>query len=240
MIEIIPAIDIIEGKCVRLTQGDYSLKTTYDEDPLEIAKRFEGAGIKRLHIVDLDGARSNHIKNAGVAERIASHTTLEIDFGGGIKSDDDIRKAFDSGAGMVTIGSIAIKNPELFQAWLETYGCEKIILGADVRNGRISINGWKEDGGEELEDFVKRQTQSGIRKILCTDISRDGMLEGPNTLLYKRTMERHPDIHLIASGGISCIEDIEELNNAGIPAVVFGKAIYEGRIKLTELEKFIC
>lgn len=240
MIEIIPAIDIIDGKCVRLTQGDYSQKTVYNEDPVEIAKMFEDAGIKRLHTVDLDGARSSHVVNTRVIERISTHTNLTIDFGGGIKSDEDLRKAFDAGAQMVTIGSVAVKEPELFASWVETYGGEKIILGADVKNGYISISGWLEEGEQKLMDFICHHTKNGIHNVLCTDISRDGMLQGPAIELYKDIMAHYPTLHLIASGGVSCINDIERLNDAGIPAVVFGKAIYEGRIKLKELERFLC
>ena len=237
MIEIIPAIDIIDGKCVRLTQGDYTQKTVYNEDPVEVAMMFEDAGIKRLHTVDLDGARSTHVVNTRVIERIATHTNLTIDFGGGIKSDEDLRKAFDAGAQMVTIGSVAVKEPELFASWVETYGGEKIILGADVKNGYISISGWLEEGEQKLMDFICHHTKNGIHNVLCTDISRDGMLQGPAIELYKDIMAHYPTLHLIASGGVSCINDIERLNDAGIPAVVFGKAIYEGRIKLKELER---
>ena len=240
MIEIIPAIDIIDGKCVRLTQGDYNQKTVYNEDPVEVAMMFEDAGIKRLHTVDLDGARSSHVVNTRVIERIATHTNLTIDFGGGIKSDEDLRKAFDAGAQMVTIGSVAVKEPELFSSWVETYGGEKIILGADVKNGYISISGWLEEGEQKLMDFICHHTKNGIHNVLCTDISRDGMLQGPAIELYKDIMAHYPNLHLIASGGVSCINDIERLNDAGIPAVVFGKAIYEGRIKLKELERFLC
>ena len=240
MIEIIPAIDIIDGKCVRLTQGDYNQKTVYNEDPVEVAKMFEDAGIKRLHTVDLDGARSNHVVNTRVIERIATHTNLTIDFGGGIKSDEDLRKAFDAGAQMVTIGSVAVKEPELFASWIETYGGDKIILGADVKNGYISISGWLEEGEQKLMDFICHHTKNGIHNVLCTDISRDGMLQGPAIDLYKDIMAHYPTLHLIASGGVSCINDIERLNEAGIPAVVFGKAIYEGRINLKELERFLC
>lgn len=240
MIEIIPAIDIIDGKCVRLTQGDYNQKKVYNEDPVEVAMMFEDAGIKRLHTVDLDGARSSHVVNTRVIERIATHTNLTIDFGGGIKSDEDLRKAFDAGAQMVTIGSVAVKEPELFASWTETYGGEKIILGADVKNGYISISGWLEEGEQKLMDFIAHHTKNGIHNVLCTDISRDGMLQGPAIDLYKDIMAHHPTLHLIASGGVSCINDIERLNDAGIPAVVFGKAIYEGRIKLKELERFLC
>ncbi len=239
-IEIIPAIDIIDGKCVRLTQGDYEQKKVYNEDPLEMAKMFEDAGVKRLHTVDLDGARSHHVVNEKVIERITEHTSLTVDFGGGIKSDEDLRKAFDAGAEMVTIGSVAVKEPELLSEWIEHYGAERIILGADVKNGRISINGWKEEGEQMLMPFISQWQERGIDKVLCTDISRDGMLQGPAVALYKDIMADFPTLHLIASGGVSCIDDIERLDEAGIPAVVFGKAIYEGRISLKELERFLC
>lgn len=239
MIEIIPAIDIIDGKCVRLTQGDYSQKTVYNEDPLEVAKMFEDAGIKRLHTVDLDGARSSHVVNTRVIERIATKTNLVVDFGGGIKTDEDIVKAFDSGAQMVTIGSVAVKQPHLFESWIEIYGSDRIILGADVRNGLISISGWMEEGEHKLTNFISDYTAKGITKVLCTDISRDGMLQGPAIELYSDIMGQFPSLHLIASGGVSSIQDIERLSEAKIPAVVFGKAIYEGRIKLRELEQFL-
>lgn len=239
MIEIIPAIDIIDGKCVRLTQGDYGQKKVYNEDPVEVAKMFEAHGVRRLHTVDLDGARSQHIINYKTIEKIADHTSLVIDFGGGIKSDEDIDIAFASGASMVTIGSVAVKKPELLEKWLEKYNDNKIILGADVKNGRISINGWKEEGEDLLMPFLKRYTDKGVDNVLCTDISKDGMLQGPAIQLYKDIMAEFPTLHLIASGGVSCIEDIEALNQAGIPAVVFGKAIYEGKIKMEELEKYV-
>lgn len=239
MIDIIPAIDIIDGKCVRLTQGDYGTKKVYNEDPLEVAKMFEAHGIRRLHTVDLDGARSAHIVNYKTIERIADHTSLVIDFGGGIKSDEDIDIAFASGATMVTIGSVAVKKPALFETWLEKYNDNKIILGADVKNGRISINGWKEEGEDELLPFLQKYVAKGVDNVLCTDISKDGMLEGPAIQLYEEVLKEFPNLYLIASGGVSCIEDIDKLNTAGIPAVVFGKAIYEGKIKMEELEKYV-
>lgn len=239
MIEIIPAIDIIDGKCVRLTKGDYDTKKVYNEDPVEVARMFEACGIRRLHTVDLDGAKSQHIVNWKTIEKIADHTSLIIDFGGGIKSDEDIDIAFASGASLVTIGSVAVKQPELFDSWLERYGEQKIILGADVKNGLISISGWKEEGKDLLLPFLEKYVSKGVKNVLCTDISRDGMLQGPSTELYKKIMEHHPDIHLIASGGVSCIEDIDQLDQAGIPAVVFGKAIYEGRIDMKHLERYL-
>lgn len=231
MIELIPAIDIIDGKCVRLTKGDYSQKTVYNEDPVAQAKEFEALGFTRLHIVDLDGAKSHHIVNDEVLRKISAETNLTIDFGGGIKSSEDIEKAFEAGAEMVTIGSIAVSNPELFLSWLKTYGAEHIILGADVRNGKVSINGWKEDSSEELLPFLQKYIDAGVKNVLCTDISKDGTLQGPATELYKEIMKAYPDLHLIASGGISNNEDINNLEREGIPAVVFGKAYYEGRIK---------
>ena len=239
MIEIIPAIDIIDGKCVRLTQGDYDQKKVYNDDPVEVAKMFEAHGIRRLHTVDLDGARSQHIVNYKTIERIADHTSLVIDFGGGIKSDEDIDIAFASGASMVTIGSVAVKKPELFETWIERYNDNKIILGADVKDGRISINGGKEEGEDMLMPFLKKYIAKGVDNVLCTDISKDGMLQGPSIELYKEIVKEFPNLNLIASGGVSCIEDIEALNQAGIPSVVFGKAIYEGKIKMEELEKYV-
>ena len=239
MIEIIPAIDIIEGKCVRLTKGDYDTKKVYNDDPLEVAKMMEANGMRRLHVVDLDGAKSQHIVNYNIIERIADHTSLVIDFGGGIKTDEDIDIAFGSGASLVTVGSVAVKEPELFGEWLEKYSPAKVILGADVKNGLISINGWKEEAGDQLMPFLERYINKGVENVLCTDISKDGMLEGPATELYSEIMKQFPDIHLIASGGVSCIEDIEVLDKAGIPAVVFGKALYEGRIKMEELKPYL-
>ena len=239
MIEIIPAIDIIDGKCVRLSQGDYNRKTIYNEDPLEVAKEFEGHGIRRLHVVDLDGAKASHIVNYKTLEQLASKTQLVIDFGGGLKSDDDLRIAFESGAKMVTGGSIAVKQPDVFTSWIEKYGAERIILGADVKEKKISVSGWLEDTGEELIPFVRKFSQKGIDKVICTDISRDGMLTGPSIDLYKELTDEIKDVYLIASGGVSCIDDIEQLHEAGIPAVIFGKAIYEGRIALGDLERFL-
>ena len=239
MIEIIPAIDIIEGKCVRLTKGDYDTKKVYNDDPLEVAKMMEANGMRRLHVVDLDGAKSQHIVNYNIIERIADHTSLVIDFGGGIKTDEDIDIAFGSGASLVTVGSVAVKEPELFGEWLEKYSPAKVILGADVKNGLISINGWKEEAGDQLMPFLERYINKGVENVLCTDISKDGMLEGPATELYSEIMKQFPDIHLIASGGVSCIEDIEALDKAGIPAVVFGKALYEGNIKMEELKPYL-
>lgn len=235
MIELIPAIDIIDGKCVRLTKGDYNNKKIYNENPITVAHDFEKQGFRRLHIVDLDGAKSNHIVNVDILKRITSETNLIVDFGGGIKTDNDIELAFQNGASMVTIGSIAVTQPKLFVSWIDKYGPERIILGADVRNGKISINGWKEDSTEELLPFLKYYIDKGINKVLCTDISKDGMLQGTAIELYKSVMREYPTLQLIASGGVSCLSDIIELEKNGIPAVVFGKAIYEGKINLNEL-----
>lgn len=230
MIDLIPAIDLIEGKCVRLTKGDYDSKKIYNEDPVAQAREFETLGFKRLHIVDLDGAKSKHIVNDAVLKAVTTATNLTVDFGGGIKTETDIRKAFDAGAAMVTVGSVAVTQPELFLSWLDTFGAERIILGADVRNGKISINGWKEDSSEDLLPFLKTYIDHGVKNVLCTEISKDGTLAGPAVDLYERIMAEYPGIHLIASGGVSCTADIVTLNEKNIPAVVFGKAYYEGRI----------
>ena len=235
MIELIPAIDIIDGQCVRLTKGDYDQKTVYRDSPAEVAKEFEQLGFKRLHVVDFDGAKSKHIVNDSVLRRITTETNLTVDFGGGIKTDEDIEKAFEAGAAMVTVGSIAVTQPDLFIGWLNKYGAERMILGADVRNGKISINGWKEDSTEDLLPFLKKYIDAGVKNVLCTEISKDGTLQGPAIELYKEVMAAYPTLHLIASGGVSSKDDIEALDRAGIPAVVFGKAIYEGRINLKEL-----
>ena len=235
MIDLIPAIDIIGGQCVRLTKGDYDQKTVYRDSPAEVAKEFEEIGFKRLHVVDLDGAKSKHIVNSEVLRRITTDTQLIVDFGGGIKTDEDIEKAFTAGASMVTIGSIAVTNPDLFMGWLEKYGAERIILGADVRHGKVSINGWKEDSSEDLLPFLKKYVDAGVKNVLCTEISKDGTLTGPAIELYQSMMTAYPELHLIASGGVSSIDDIKALEAAGIPAVVFGKAIYEGKINLNEL-----
>lgn len=236
MIELIPAIDIIDGKCVRLSQGDYDSKKVYNENPVEVAKELEDCGIRRLHVVDLDGAASHHVVNYRTLEQLATHTSLTIDFGGGVKSDEDLKIAFESGAAMVTGGSIAVRNPELFCRWLQTYGSEKIILGADVKGRKIAVNGWKDESACELFPFLQEYVEKGIRKVICTDIGCDGMLQGPSTKLYKEMLKQHPDLYLIASGGVSCMEDIRTLEAAGVPAVIFGKALYEGRITLKELE----
>ena len=234
MIELIPAIDIIGGKCVRLTKGDYNQKTVYNDSPADVARQFEDMGFKRLHVVDLDGAKSKHIVNDHVLKAITDATNLKVDFGGGLKTDDDLKKAFEAGASMVTIGSIAVTKPELFLSWLEEYGTDKLILGADVRNGKISINGWKEDSAEELLPFLKQYVDHGVKNVLCTEISKDGTLQGPAIELYRQIMDAYPTLHLIASGGVGT-NDIRNLNESGIPAVVFGKAFYEGKINIEEL-----
>lgn len=238
MIELIPAIDIIDGKCVRLSQGDYNTQKVYNENPVEVAKEFEAHGIHRLHVVDLDGAASHHVVNYRVLDQIASRTSLVIDFGGGIKTDEDLIIAFDNGAQMVTLGSVAVKNRN-YSKMVDSIRQRKIILGADVKDNKISINGWKEESRQELMPFLKDYTKEGVFKVLCTDISRDGMLEGPSIELYKQILADFPDMHLIASGGVSCIEDIIQLEIAKVPAVVFGKALYEGKITLKELNRFM-
>ena len=236
MIELIPAIDIIGGKCVRLTKGDYATKKEYGS-PVDMALLFRDHGFRRLHVVDLDGAKAKHVVNLKTLEEVVTKSGLVVDFGGGVKTDDDLRLAFNAGASLVTAGSIAVTEPERYLEWLSTYGPERLILGAAARDGRISINGWLEDSTVTLTDFLARYMQAGTRNVLCTDISRDGMLQGPAIELYKDIMQVYPDCHLIASGGVSGSADIDALADAGIPAVVFGKAIYEGRIDLKELSK---
>ena len=231
----IPAIDLIEGKCVRLTQGDYATSHVYAEDPVDMARRFEDMGFTRLHLVDLDGAKSRHVVNDHVLKSITRTTKLIVDFGGGVKTDDDMSRVLDAGAEMVTCGSIAVTQPDTVLGWMERYGAEHLILGADAKDGKISINGWQEDSAYELMPFLQRYLDAGMMHVLCTDISRDGMLQGPATALYSSIMQAFPHCRLIASGGVSCIEDILQLDKAGVPAVVFGKAIYEGKIDMKEL-----
>lgn len=231
-IQIIPAIDIIDGKCVRLTKGDYEQKKVYNDNPLDVAKMFQDNGITRLHLVDLDGARSHHIVNYRVIEAIASHTNLTIDFGGGIKTDEDLKIAFNSGAQMITAGSIAVTDHDTVSKWLQTYTADRIILGADTRNGKVSINGWKNEGEQELMDFIKSYIPNNIKNIICTDIERDGMLQGPAIKLYEQIMSAYPEINVIASGGVSSMDDIRKLDEAGVKQVIVGKAIYEGRVTL--------
>ena len=239
MIELIPAIDIIDGKCVRLSQGDYDRVKEYSASPADVAKEMEDHGIQRLHVVDLDGAKSKHVVNWRTLEQIANATSLVIDFGGGVKTDDDLRIVFDCGAKMVTGGSIAVKEPATFERWLLKYGAEKIILGADVKEGKIAVSGWMEDSDSELMAFLGHYTQQGVQKVICTEISRDGMLQGPAISLYKDILSQYPDLHLIASGGVSSMEDIEALAQAKVPGVIFGKALYEGRITFKEIERMV-
>jgi phosphoribosylformimino-5-aminoimidazole carboxamide ribotide isomerase len=236
---IIPAIDVIDGKCVRLSKGDYSTKKIYNEQPLEIAKQFEAHGIEYLHLVDLDGAKANHIINHKVLDTIASQTSLKIDFGGGLKTDEDVKIAFESGARQITGGSIAVKNPTVFKNWLKIYGADKIILGADANNEKIAIGGWLEESEEELIPFVEKYLKSGISHVICTDIAKDGMLQGPSFSLYKKMLEQLPGLKLIASGGISKFEELPQLAAIGCEGTIIGKAIYENRISLKQLEQFI-
>ncbi|MGM0933890.1 MAG: 1-(5-phosphoribosyl)-5-[(5-phosphoribosylamino)methylideneamino]imidazole-4-carboxamide isomerase [Bacteroidota bacterium] len=247
---IIPAIDIIEGKCVRLSKGDYNTKKIYNENPLEVAKNFEAHGIQHLHLVDLDGAKSKHIVNHKILEQITSKTGLKVDFGGGLKSDEDLRIAFESGANQITGGSIAVKDPKTFKSWIEKFGSEKIILGADANNEKIAVSGWQEESDLELIPFIQEYQKEGVQYVICTDISKDGMLEGPAFELYKRILEQtnvtssgvgkeHNTIKLIASGGISEFDELPRLAELGCEGTIIGKAIYEGRIQLKELEKYI-
>ena len=239
MITIIPAIDLIDAKCVRLSQGDYNQKTVYNENPLEVARMFEDAGITRLHLVDLDGAKAGHIINYKVLERISSKTDLVIDFGGGLKSDEDLKIAFESGARMVTGGSIAVKDRETFLSWIEKYGAGKIILGADAKDKKIAVSGWQEVSELPILDFIESYTARGIQKVISTDIARDGMLSGPSIELYNEILTQFPKLGLIASGGIASMKDIHELDEMGVPGVITGKAIYENKISLNEISKFI-
>lgn len=232
MIEIIPAIDLIEGKCVRLAQGDFARKKIYNENPLEVAKEFETLGLTRLHLVDLDGAKNGKVANLKVLETIAANTKLTIDFGGGIKSDEDVQAVFSAGAKMASIGSVAVKEPAKFFGWVERYGTEKFLLGADVKNGKIAINGWQSETDLSVLPFLKNYLKRGVRRVFCTDVSKDGLLEGASIELYKRIIEDSPEIELIASGGVSSIKDVYELKKIGCAGVIIGKAIYEGRISL--------
>ncbi|WP_394759162.1 1-(5-phosphoribosyl)-5-[(5-phosphoribosylamino)methylideneamino]imidazole-4-carboxamide isomerase [Flavobacterium sp.] len=236
---IIPAIDIIDGKCVRLSKGDYNTKIIYNENPLEVAKEFEAHGIQYLHLVDLDGAKSSQIINYKILEQIASQTVLKIDFGGGLKSDNDLRIAFESGANQITGGSIAIKNPDVFNEWIIKYGADKIILGADANNEKVAISGWLEESNEELIPFIQNYQNQGIKYVICTDISKDGMLEGPSFDLYAKILQKTKEIKLIASGGISTFDELPKLAELGCEGTIIGKAIYENRITLKQLENFI-
>lgn len=235
---IIPAIDLIDGHCVRLTQGDYNQKTVYNADPLAVAKSFEDAGIKRLHLVDLDGAKAKHIVNWKVLENIAKNTNLHIDFGGGIRTNKDIHIAFDAGAKQITGGSIAVKDSETFLGWIEQYGADRIILGADAKGGQIAINGWQESTGQDLSDFIGDYMKKGITHAICTDIEKDGMEQGPSLGLYQQLLSTHPNLQLIASGGVGSVYDLEQLQQMGMYGAIVGKAIYEGKISLEELAAF--
>jgi phosphoribosylformimino-5-aminoimidazole carboxamide ribotide isomerase len=239
MIKIIPAIDIIDGKCVRLTQGDYEQKKVYNENPLSVARMFEENGLKRLHLVDLDGAKSNHVVNARTLDRIVSRTNLVVDFGGGIKSDDDINLVFNCGAAQVTVGSIAVTNPKMFIRWIQKFGPEKVILGADVKDNRIAIGGWNSVSDKNLIEFLKFYVENGVKYIICTDISKDGMLQGSSLNLYEELALSFPNTKIIASGGITNVSEIEILDSKGIFGVIIGKAIYEGNIKLIDLKMFL-
>lgn len=236
---IIPAIDIIEGKCVRLSKGDYNTKIIYNENPIEVAKEFEQHGIEYLHLVDLDGAKASHIVNYKVLEQIANQTNLKIDFGGGLKSDEDLKIAFESGANQITGGSIAVKNPDIFKSWIAKYGNDKIILGADANNEKIAIGGWLEESDKELIPFVQEYKNEGVNYVICTDISKDGMLQGPSFDLYKKMLNEIPSIKLIASGGISTFDELPKLAALGCEGTIIGKAIYENRISLKQLELYI-
>lgn len=236
--EIIPAIDIIDGKCVRLSQGDYAQKTIYNENPVEVARQFEAAGLQQLHLVDLDGAKANHIVNHKVLEAISKYTKLKIDFGGGIKTDEDIKIAFDSGAVQITAGSIAIKSRDTVLRWLDKYGAEKIILGADVKDEMIAVSGWQETSSINLFGFLKDYIAHGIQYVICTDISKDGMLQGSSVELYKKILHEFPSLKLVASGGVSDLNELKILNEAGLHGAIIGKAIYESKILLSELPKF--
>jgi phosphoribosylformimino-5-aminoimidazole carboxamide ribotide isomerase len=234
--EIIPAIDIIDGKCVRLTQGDYEQKTVYNENPLEVAKAFEGAGLKRLHLVDLDGAKEGTVKNWAVLQQIAANTTLSIDFGGGIKQDKDLKIVFESGAAYATVGSLAVKQRDVFVSWLKDYGADKFLLGADVKSEKIAVSGWLETSEIGIFDFLNDYVGEGIQQVFCTDVSKDGKLEGPSIDLYQKIIEKFPSLWFIASGGVSSMEDLHALKAIGCSGAIVGKAIYEGRIQLNELK----
>lgn len=236
--EIIPAIDIIEGKCVRLTQGDYAQKTVYNENPLEVALEFQDAGLKRLHLVDLDGAKAGAVKNWKVLETIAGKTGMVIDFGGGIKTEKDVDIVLNSGAALATLGSIAVKNKESLLQWMRQFGAEKFLLGADVKEGKIAISGWLEETDIEVVEFIRAYKEEGIQQVFCTDVSKDGLLQGPSTELYKEILGALPGLHFIASGGVSTLKDLEDLQQIGCAGAIVGKAIYEGRITLQELKKF--
>ncbi len=239
MIEIIPAIDVIDGKCVRLSQGDYDTKKIYNESPVDVAKEFEDAGIQRLHMVDLDGAKQGKIVNLKTLEAVASQTKLQIDFGGGIKTTEDVQSVLNAGATFFNIGSIAVKQPEVVEQWITQFGAAKILLGADVKDENIMIHGWQQSGGINIFNYISAYITKGIQNIFCTDISKDGLLQGTSTELYKKILEAFPQLYLIASGGVTVIDDVDELNAIGCSGVIIGKALYEGRIQLTELKKYL-
>ncbi len=236
--QIIPAIDIIDGKCVRLSKGDYSQKTIYRDNPVDVASELEQAGIKRLHLVDLDGAKAKQVVNLKVLQEITSRTTLKVDFGGGVQSTEDLQRVFEAGASQITGGSIAVKNPELFISWLEQYGPEKIILGADVHDRKVAVSGWQEQSAWDLFDFIDSYVKKNIKYVICTDVSKDGMLQGPAVDLYSEMTTRYPELSIIASGGVSCYQDLELLTRTGVTGVIVGKAIYEGKISMDQLAEF--
>ena len=236
-LQIIPAIDIIDGKCVRLTEGDYSQKIVYNENPLEVAKEFEDAGLNRLHLVDLDGAKAGAVKNWKVLEAITSKTSLVIDFGGGIKKEEDVKIVLESGAALATVGSIAVKDEATFVSWLKQFGADKFLLGADVKNEKIAVGGWLETTDIWIYDFIEKYINHGVQQIFCTDVSKDGKLEGPSTELYRNILQKFPQLHFIASGGVSSMKDLEELAAIGCTGAIVGKAIYEGRVSLADLQK---
>ncbi len=239
MIEIIPAIDLIDGKCVRLSQGDYAQKTIYNENPLEVAKEFEANGIKRLHLVDLDGAKAGKIQNLHILEKIASQTSLIIDFGGGVKSGQDFKDILNAGAKYVTVGSMAVKQPAIFKEWIDAFGADKIMLGTDVKDYKLAVSAWTESTDIDIFDFLKEKSLQGIKNVFSTDISKDGMLTGPAVELYAQIHQKFPELNLIASGGVSSIKDIDAVEQAGCSGVIIGKAIYEGKIKLNELSEYL-
>ena len=237
--EIIPAIDLIDGKCVRLTQGDYQQKKEYSSQPLEVARRFEDHGIRRLHLVDLDGAKQKKVINLRVLEQIASHTQLEVDFGGGVQSDEDLKKVFEAGARQVTGGSIAVKQPEVFLRWLSHYGADKIILGADAKNRKVAVSGWQEQAAIDVVDFISSYQQQGVRYVICTDVAKDGLLQGPSFALYEEILRKTHSMQLIASGGITSVDDLRQLQQLGVHGAIIGKALYEGALTLTDLKEFL-
>ena len=239
MIEIIPAIDVIDGKCVRLSQGDYTTKKIYNESPVDVAKEFEDAGIQRLHVVDLDGAKQGKIINLKTLEAVASSTNLKIDFGGGIKTTTDVESVLNAGATFFNIGSIAVKQPQVVEGWIEQFGASTILLGADVKDENIMIHGWQQSANINIFNYISAYINKGINNIFCTDISKDGLLQGASVDLYKKILAKFPQLHLIASGGVTVIDDVDELNTIGCAGVIIGKALYEGRIQLSQLKKYL-